>query len=78
MSAPAAAPRSLSAFCPWAADEGVRIYLRPVALLPADAAVDAAVLPLAGGRFAFALVEVTVRTGWRIDRAVAPLSDVMA
>ncbi|HYD65805.1 dihydropteroate synthase [Azospirillum sp.] len=76
MTAPA--PRSLSAFCPWAADEGVRIYLRPMGLLPADATVEAAVLPLAGGRFAFALVEVTVRTGWRIDRAVAPLSDVMA
>ncbi|MGQ9365948.1 dihydropteroate synthase [Azospirillum sp. A39] len=72
------APQPLAAFCPWIATEPqARLYLRPVGLLPAAARVEAPVLPLAGGRFAFALVEVIVRGRGRIERAVAPLSEVM-
>ncbi len=70
---------SLAAFCPWAGgEEGVRVYLRPVGLLPVAAWAAGAAVPLAGGRFAFATAELIVRRGSRIERAFAPLSEIMA
>ncbi|WP_448203034.1 dihydropteroate synthase [Azospirillum sp. sgz302134] len=73
---------SLASFCPWASDGDVRVYLRPVGLLPIVAWAKGAAVPLAGGRFAFATAELIVRDkdrqGPRIERAFAPLSEIMA
>ncbi len=70
---------SLAGFCPWAGEEGVRVYLRPVGLMPIAAWAKGAAVPLAGGRFAFSTAELIVRDqGSRIDRAFAPLSEIMA
>ncbi|MCW2236600.1 dihydropteroate synthase [Azospirillum canadense] len=77
--APKSAAGSLASFCPWAAgEEGVRVYLRPVGLLPIAAWETGAAVPLAGGRFAFSMAELIVRKGPRIERAFAPLSEIMA
>lgn len=58
-------------------DDRARIYLRPLSPLPvADAPADA--LPLAGGRFAFALAELIVRRDGVIDRAVASVPEIRA
>ena len=79
---PSSAAGSLAGFAPWAkepaAGEGVRVYLRPVGLLPVEAWAKGAAVPLAGGRFAFAHVELIVRHGERIERAFAPLAEAMA
>lgn len=79
---PASAAGSLAGFALWlkepGAGEGVRVYLRPVGLLPVEAWAKGAAVPLAGGRFAFAHVELIVRQGERIDRAFAPLAEAMA
>lgn len=73
---------SLAGFAPWlkepGAGEGVRVYLRPVGLLPLEAWAKGAAVPLAGGRFAFAHVELIVRQGEQIERAFAPLAEAMA
>ncbi|MFD1626114.1 dihydropteroate synthase [Azospirillum griseum] len=75
---------SLTAFCPWAGEEGVRVYLRPVGLMPIAAWAKGAAVPLAGGRFAFATAELIVRQidrpqgADRIERAFAPLAEIMA
>ncbi|PWC32824.1 dihydropteroate synthase [Azospirillum sp. TSO35-2] len=70
---------SLAGFCPWAVEEGVRVYLRPVGLMPVAAWAKGAAVPLAGGRFAFSTAELIVRDGGaRLDRAFAPLSEIMA
>lgn len=73
---------SLAGFAPWAGEdgteEGVRVYLRPVGLLPVEAWARGAAVPLAGGRFAFAQVELIARSGERIERAFAPLAEAMA
>ncbi|PWC67836.1 dihydropteroate synthase [Azospirillum sp. TSH7] len=74
---------SLAGFCPWAGEDGVRVYLRPVGLMPIAAWAKGAAVPLAGGRFAFSTAELIVRDGLhhgasRIDRAFAPLSEIMA
>ncbi|WP_207459412.1 dihydropteroate synthase [Azospirillum sp. SYSU D00513] len=69
---------SLASFCPWAAEEGVRVYLRPVGLLPVDAWAKGAAVPLAGGRFAFSSAELIVRRGASVERAYAPLSEIMS
>ena len=69
---------SLASFCPWAVEEGVRVYLRPVGLLPVAAWAKGAAVSLAGGRFSFAMAELIVRKGDRIERAFAPLSEIMA
>ncbi|PWC96767.1 dihydropteroate synthase [Azospirillum sp. TSO5] len=81
--APKSAAGSLAGFCPWAGEEGVRVYLRPVGLMPIAAWAKGAAVPLAGGRFAFSTAELIVRDGLhhgasRIDRAFAPLSEIMA
>ncbi len=81
--APKSAAGSLASFCPWAGEEGVRVYLRPVGLMPVAAWAKGAAVPLAGGRFAFAMAELIVRQngqtgGARIERAFAPLSEIMA
>lgn len=77
--APKSAAGSLAGFCPWAGEEGVRVYLRPVGLMPIAAWAKGAAVPLAGGRFAFSTAELIVRdAGSRIDRAFAPLSEIMA
>ncbi|NYZ13575.1 dihydropteroate synthase [Azospirillum sp. RWY-5-1] len=80
---PASAAGSLAGFAPWvkepgAGEEGVWVYLRPVGLLPVEAWAKGAAVPLAGGRFAFAQVELIVRQGERIERAFAPLAEAMA
>lgn len=82
-SASKSAAGSLAGFCPWAGEEGVRVYLRPVGLMPIAAWAKGAAVPLAGGRFAFSTAELIVRDGLhhgasRIDRAFAPLSEIMA
>lgn len=69
---------SLARFCPWAVEEGVRVYLRPVGLLPVAAWAKGAAVPLAGGRFSFAMAELIVRKESRIERAFAPLAEIMA
>ncbi|CAO3440346.1 dihydropteroate synthase [Azospirillum endophyticum] len=77
--APKSAAGSLAGFCPWAGEDGVRVYLRPVGLMPIAAWAKGAAVPLAGGRFAFSTAELIVRdAGTRIDRAFAPLSEIMA
>ncbi|MBK1840882.1 dihydropteroate synthase [Azospirillum sp. YIM B02556] len=77
--APKSAAGSLAGFCPWAGEDGVRVYLRPVGLMPIAAWAKGAAVPLAGGRFAFSAAELIVRdTGSRIDRAFAPLSEILA
>ncbi len=76
--APKSAAGSLASFAPWAAEDGVRVYLRPVGLLPIAAWSAGAAVPLAGGRFAFSTAELIVRQGARIERAFAPLTEVMA
>lgn len=76
--APKSAAGSLASFAPWAAEGGVRVYLRPVGLLPIAAWSAGAAVPLAGGRFAFATAELIVRQGARIERAFAPLTEIMA
>ncbi|WP_372396014.1 dihydropteroate synthase [Azospirillum sp. HJ39] len=80
--APKSAAGSLAGFCPWAAEDGVRVYLRPVGLMPVAAWAKGAAVPLAGGRFAFSAAELIVRDGGngagRIDRAFAPLSEILA
>ncbi|WP_448190518.1 dihydropteroate synthase [Azospirillum sp. sgz301742] len=78
MTKPRSAAGSLASFCPWASEEGVRVYLRPVGFLPVAAWAKGAAVPLAGGRFAFAMAELIVRKAGRIDRAFAPLSEIMA
>jgi len=73
---------SLASFCPWAAEDGTRVYLRPVGLMPIAAWAKGAAVPLAGGRFSFATAELIVREGGRegerIERAFAPLSEILA
>ena len=76
--APKSAAGSLASFAPWAAEGGVRVYLRPVGLLPIAAWSAGAAVPLAGGCFAFATAELIVRQGVRIERAFAPLTEIMA
>ncbi|MDQ2102503.1 dihydropteroate synthase [Azospirillum isscasi] len=76
--APKSAAGSLASFAPWAAEGGVRVYLRPVGLLPIAAWSAGAAVPLAGGRFAFATAELIVRQGARIERAFAPLTEILA
>ena len=76
--APKSAAGSLASFAPWAVEGGVRVYLRPVGLLPIAAWSAGAAVPLAGGRFAFATAELIVRQGARIERAFAPLTEIMA
>lgn len=81
--APKSAAGSLAGFCPWAGEDGVRVYLRPVGLMPIAAWAKGAAVPLTGGRFAFSTAELIVRDGLehggtRIDRAFAPLSEIMA
>ncbi|TWA82525.1 dihydropteroate synthase [Azospirillum brasilense] len=76
--APKSAAGSLASFAPWAGEGGVRVYLRPVGLLPIAAWSAGAAVPLAGGRFAFATAELIVRHGARIERAFAPLTEIMA
>ncbi|OYD83326.1 dihydropteroate synthase [Azospirillum brasilense] len=76
--APKSAAGSLASFAPWAGEGGVRVYLRPVGLLPIAAWSAGAAVPLAGGRFAFATAELIVRQGARIERAFAPLTEIMA
>ena len=75
---PKSAAGSLASFCPWAAEPGVRVYLCPVGLMPIAAWAKGAAVPLAGGRFAFSTAELIVRQGDRIDRAFAPLSEILA
>ncbi|MBP2232006.1 dihydropteroate synthase [Azospirillum agricola] len=82
-SAPKSAAGSLASFCAWAAEPGVRVYLRPVGLMPIAAWAKGAAVPLAGGRFAFATAELIVRQGGgleggRVERAFAPLSEILA
>ena len=79
---------SLASFSPWAGEEGVRVYLRPVGLLPVEAWAKGTAVPLAGGRFSFAMAELIVRKAGqpgeskpgesKIERAYAPLSEIMA
>lgn len=88
--APKSAPKSphqsaagsLAAFCPWAGEAGVRVYLRPAGLLPIEVWAKGAAVPLAGGRFAFAMAELIVRQEGqqedRIERATAPLAEILA
>lgn len=76
--APKSAAGSLASFAPWAGEGGVRVYLRPVGLLPIAAWSAGAAVPLAGGRFSFATAELIVRQGARIERAFAPLTEIMA
>ena len=78
MPKPSSAAGSLASFTPWAAEAGVRVYLRPVGLLPVEAWARGAAVPLAGGRFSFAMAELIVRKSGRIERAYAPLSEIMA
>ncbi|GAA4253108.1 dihydropteroate synthase [Azospirillum formosense] len=75
---PKSAAGSLASFAPWAGEGGVRVYLRPVGLLPVAAWSAGAAVPLAGGRFAFATAQLIVRQGARIERAFAPLTEIMA
>ena len=75
----ASAAGSLAGFCPWAADEPVRVYLRPVGLLPHAAWAGGAAVPLAGTRFSFNTGELIVRKpGGRAERTFAPLAEIMA
>ncbi|MGY0833534.1 dihydropteroate synthase [Azospirillum argentinense] len=76
--APKSAAGSLASFAPWAGEGGVRVYLRPVGLLPIAAWSAGTAVPLAGGRFSFATAELIVRQGARIERAFAPLTEIMA
>lgn len=76
--APKSAAGSLASFAPWAGEGGVRVYLRPVGLLPIAAWSAGAAVPLAGGRFSFSTAELIVRQGARIERAFAPLTEIMA
>ncbi len=76
--APKSAAGSLASFCAWAAEPGARVYLRPVGLMPIAAWAKGAAVPLAGGRFSFATAELIVRQGDRIERAFAPLSEILA
>lgn len=69
---------SLASFAPWAAEGEVGVHIRPVGLLPVVAWAMGAAVPLAGGRFAFAMAELIVRQPGRIERAFAPLSEIMA
>ncbi|WP_431854195.1 dihydropteroate synthase [Azospirillum sp.] len=78
MTKPRSAAGSLASFAPWAAEEGVRVALRPVGLLPVAAWAKGAAVPLAGGRFAFTMAELAVRQPGRIEKAFAPLSEIMA
>lgn len=59
---------------------GRRLYVRPTGLLPAGSSLTAnPAAQLAGGRFAFTLVELTVRDGARITaRATLPLAESRA
>ncbi len=75
MKAPAkSAAGSLAAFAP----AGGRAWLRPAGLMPVAAWAGGAAVPLAGGRFSFAMAELIVRNGADIRRAFAPLSEIMA
>lgn len=70
---------SLAGFCPWAADGPVRVYLRPVGLMPRAAWAGGAAVPLAGSCFSFSTGELIVRRpGGKPERAFAPLSEIMA
>jgi len=69
---------SLASFAPWAVEDGVQVYLRPVGLMPRAAWAAGAAVPLAGGRFSFALGELIVRSGDRVERSFAPLAEIMA
>lgn len=75
---PKSSAGSLAAFCPRAGEEGVRVYLRPLGLLPASVWAAGGAVPLAGGRFSFTTAEVIVRDGTAIQRAVAPLPEILA
>ncbi|HSK38314.1 MAG TPA: dihydropteroate synthase [Arenibaculum sp.] len=65
-----------------AGGDGTRIFLRPVGILdgrPAACAVASGqALPLAGGGAAFALAELVVRSGERVERATAVLGEILA
>ena len=52
-------------------------YLRPLGLLPADGATTGTV-PLAGGRFSFAAVDLIVRTETGFSRSAMPLGELGA
>lgn len=53
-----------------------RLYVRPMGLLPAGLPNATPAAPLAGGRFAFTLVDLTVRDGARITaRTTLPLAE---
>jgi dihydropteroate synthase len=68
---------SLARFAPWAG-EGARVYVRPVGLMPRAVWAAGAAVPLAGGRFSFNHAELIARGGGRIERAFAPLAEIMA
>jgi len=68
---------SLARFAPRAADEGARVYLNPVGLMPRAVWAAGAAVPLAGGRFSFNHAELIVR-GAAIERTYAPLAEIMA
>lgn len=78
-SASKSAAGSLAGFYP-AVEDGAKIYLRPVGLLPREAWAKGAAVPLAGGVFSFAHGELIVRrpAGAGVVRAFAPLTEVMA
>lgn len=78
-SASKSAAGSLAGFYP-AVEDGAKIYLRPVGLLPREAWAKGAAVPLAGGAFSFAHGELIVRrpAGTGVLRAFAPLTEVMA
>ncbi len=78
MSKTRSAAGSLTGFAPWGGEEGVCAYLRPVGLLPVDVWAKGAAVPLAGGRFSFSMAELIVRKENRIERAYAPLAEIMA
>lgn len=69
---------SLAAFAPWAGEDGVGVYLNPVGLMPRDVWAKGAAVPLAGGWLSFTIVELILRRGQWIERAYAPVSEVMA
>lgn len=79
---PATSPGSLRGFCLSAGEDGARVFVRPVGILEGRAAACAVAsgqgLHLAGGPAAFALGELVVRSGERVERATAALGEILA
>lgn len=79
---PAASPGSLRGFCLSAGQDGSCVFLRPLGPFGGEAAARARAegraLPLAGGPLAFVAVEVAVRAGDAVSRAVATLDETRA